>query len=189
MGPLLGFGYRGRSEARQKYEETLNLLIHRVSSSLRYIPPQRKITADCALSEDSKGVSSKAFACRPCSSGSSRCTHVKGRSNIFRDLLHCFNLDGYAEADYKMFFRCFLASIRSTKSRSLVVGPTSRRYITYGLPIHIMAPEPMKKFIRRIVSLEHVHVTLRVSVESPGHLWFSAIFTTSLSAHFSALKD
>ena len=30
-----------------------------------------------------------------------------------------------------MFFRCFLASIRSKKSRFLVVGPTSRSYITY----------------------------------------------------------
>ena len=40
----------------KKSQETLNVLIHRVSSPLRYIPPQREITADCAFYEISKGV-------------------------------------------------------------------------------------------------------------------------------------
>lgn len=87
------------------------------------------------------------FACRPCSSGLSKCTR---RS---RDLLRCFNLDIYAEAGYKMFFRCFLASIRSKKSRSSVVGPmviirpSQRDIIDKGSSIHFMASEPKKNII------------------------------------------
>lgn len=41
----------------------------------------------------------------------------QGTFDISRDLLHCFNLDRYAEADYKMFFRCIPVASIHCKNR------------------------------------------------------------------------